>query len=255
MSGRLSPGSGKMAESRGLTLVYGVNRSGTTHAHPMHNACTTFRARRERLTGLTGISRRRSVAASPKRTPAPRPEPHAASIRRGACGTAGPSAISRARWRGWPWSRPVEGPSWVHSSSAARAATPFNLPGDLRRASALPRFLRRRPVERHALAGPFLQRGAVGGDRLLQPRRAALALARAPGARCRGCSASWPSRAARARGSIPPARRDRRRPPPPAAPCRSRARPRVMSALPRLFCVVAQSSGTRSRVRSSSAAR
>ena len=68
--------------------------------------------------------------------------------------------------------------------------------------------LRHRPVERHALAGHFLQRGAKGGDRLLQPRRAALALARAS-----------------------------------------------QSAMPRLFCVIAQSSGTRSRVISSSAAR
>ena len=158
------------------------------------------------------------------------------------------------------------------------------------------------PSRAAPVARPFLQRGAIGGDRLLQPRGAALALAKRPrarcrgssasspsgaarargsipparrgrrrppppaapcrsrarrasGARCRGCSASSPSRAARARGSIPPARRGRRRPPPPAAPCRSRARPSVRSALPRLFCVVAQSSGTRSRVCSSSAAR
>ena len=115
--------------------------------------------------------------------------------------------------------------------------------------------LGRRPVERHALAGPFLQRRAIGGDRLLQPRRAALALAEGSRAHCRDCSGSWPSRAARARGCVPPAPRDRRRPPPPAAPCRSRARRALVSALPRLFCVVAQSSGTRSRVRSFSAAR
>ena len=37
--------------------------------------------------------------------------------------------------------------------------------------------LRHGPVERHALARPFLQRVAIGRDRLLQPRRAALALA------------------------------------------------------------------------------
>src|SRR5262249_28594343 len=33
------------------------------------------------------------------------------------------------------------------------------------------------PVERHALARPFLQRVAIGPDRLLQPRRSALARA------------------------------------------------------------------------------
>ena len=161
--------------------------------------------------------------------------------------------------------------------------------------------LGRGPVERHALARSFLQRLAIGGDGLLQPRRAALALPEDLQAQCRDCSGSWPSRAARARGSVPPAPRDRRRPPPPAAPSRSRAprgsqrnaeivlghgpverhalaglflqrraiggdrllEPRrpalalseVRSAMPRLFWVVAQSSGTRSRVRSFSAAR
>ena len=64
------------------------------------------------------------------------------------------------------------------------------------------------PVERHALAGPFLQRLAIGGDGLFEPRRPALALARG-----------------------------------------------LDSALPRLFWVMAQSSGTRSRVRSFSASR
>src|SRR3989442_15133293 len=33
------------------------------------------------------------------------------------------------------------------------------------------------PVEPHALAGSFLEGGAIGGDRLLKPRRPALALA------------------------------------------------------------------------------
>src|SRR5262249_47690234 len=37
-----------------------------------------------------------------------------------------------------------------------------------------------RPVERHALAGSFLEGVAIGGDRLLQPRRPALALAEGP---------------------------------------------------------------------------
>ena len=74
-------------------------------------------------------------------------------------------------------------------------------------------------------------------------------------ARCRGCSASAPSRAAPDRASAPPAPRDTPPPPAPAAPSRSHARPALASALPRLFCVIAQSSGTRSRVLSSSAAR
>jgi hypothetical protein len=40
--------------------------------------------------------------------------------------------------------------------------------------------LRRRPIERHSLARPFLQRGVIGLDRLLQPHRAALAFPRPP---------------------------------------------------------------------------
>ena len=46
--------------------------------------------------------------------------------------------------------------------------------------SGLEIVLRHGPVERHALARPFLQRVAISRDRLLQPRRAALALAKAP---------------------------------------------------------------------------
>ena len=80
------------------------------------------------------------------------------------------------------------------------------------------------PVQRHALAGLFLQRGAVGGDRLLKPRGAALAFAEARKRVRRGSSGSWPIRAARVRGCIPAARAGRRRPPARAAPCRSRAR-------------------------------
>src|SRR5436309_2918730 len=38
----------------------------------------------------------------------------------------------------------------------------------------------RGPVERHALAGPFLERLAIGGDGLFQLRRPALALAEIP---------------------------------------------------------------------------
>src|SRR5271166_5777698 len=40
--------------------------------------------------------------------------------------------------------------------------------------------LRRGPLERHALAGPLLQRLATGRNRLLKSRRAALPLAKAP---------------------------------------------------------------------------
>ena len=64
-----------------------------------------------------------------------------------------------------------------------------------------------------------------------------------------------PSRAARARGCAPAGPRGRPRPPPRAAPSRSRARQGSRAQCPRLFWVVAQSSGTRSRVRSCSAAR
>jgi hypothetical protein len=46
---------------------------------------------------------------------------------------------------------------------------------------------------------------------------------RAPRAQHRDCSASRPSRAARARGSFPPVPPGRRRPPPPAVPSSSRA--------------------------------
>ena len=111
------------------------------------------------------------------------------------------------------------------------------------------------PVERHPLARPFLQRLAKGGDRLFEPCRAALALARASLTRGRDRSGSWPSGAAPARASAPSAPRDRRRPPLRALPCRSRARPASLTRLPRLFWVMAQSSGTRSRVRSFSASR
>ena len=109
------------------------------------------------------------------------------------------------------------------------------------------------PLERRALAGALLERGAVRRRRpRAAPRRRPAR--RAPGARCRGCSGSWPSRAARARGSAPRGRRGRRRPPASRAASSPRS-PSVWSALPRLFWVMAQSSGTRSRVRSSSAAR
>ena len=71
------------------------------------------------------------------------------------------------------------------------------------------------------------------------------------GARRRGSSASSPSRAASARGSIPPVRRGRRRPPPPAGPCRFSA-PRASRIVGAELPICA--SGTRSRVNSSSAA-
>ena len=115
--------------------------------------------------------------------------------------------------------------------------------------------LRRRPVERNPLARPFLQRRAIGRHRLLEPRRPALPLPERSRAQCRDSSASPPSRAEPARASAPPAPRDRPRPPPRAAPSRSPARRALSSASPRLVCVAAQSSGTRSRVSSSSAAR
>ena len=38
--------------------------------------------------------------------------------------------------------------------------------------------LRRRPIERHALTGPFRERRAKGGNRLLEPGGAALTLAK-----------------------------------------------------------------------------
>ena len=158
--------------------------------------------------------------------------------------------------------------------------------------------LRRRPMERDPLARPFLQRRAKGLDRLLKPRRPALPLAERLKRIAEIVLRHRPSSGTRSR-VIPPAPRDRPRPPPRTAPSRSPARrasqaqcqivlrhrpverhslarpflkrraigrnrllePRCpalplaepVSALPRLFCVVAQSSGTRSRVSSSSA--
>jgi hypothetical protein len=50
-----------------------------------------------------------------------------------------------------------------------------NSVGDAPRKRVAEVVLRHRPVERHLLARPFLQRLAVGGDRLLQPHRPARA--------------------------------------------------------------------------------
>jgi hypothetical protein len=57
-----------------------------------------------------------------------------------------------------------------------RAALAF--PQPLKRDAEV--ILRHRPLERHAIARPFLQRGAEGLDRRLQLRRAALALPQRP---------------------------------------------------------------------------
>ena len=62
-----------------------------------------------------------------------------------------------------------------------------------------------------------------------------------------GCSGSWPNSAARARGCSPEGRRGRLRPPPPSARYHSRDRP-ASRAVAQVVLVMAQSSGTRSRV-------
>ncbi len=114
--------------------------------------------------------------------------------------------------------------------------------------------LRHCPDERHALAGVFLERGAVGDDGFLQPRGAAFALAErhervaevvlrhCPVERHALAGAFLERGAVGGDGFLQPRRAASRW-------------PSVRSARPRLFCVVAHWSGTRSRVRSSSAAR
>ena len=101
----------------------------------------------------------------------------------------------------------------------------------------------------------FLQRLAIGRDRLLELRRPALPLAepleriaeivlrRRPVER-HALARPFLQRLAIGRDRLLKLRR-------PALPLAER----LSSALPRLFCVVAQSSGTRSRVNSSSASR
>ena len=171
-------------------------------------------------------------------------------------------AVSRP-WPGWTktWSGSA-GRYQARLPSAPRdrprpppPAAPFRSPARPDCAGVPEVVLRHRPIQRNPLARPFLQRLAIGRDRLLQPLRAALPLAQARAARSRGCSASSPNPAEPARACIPSAPRDRPRPPPPTAPFRSPARPGSGSAFPRLFCVIAQSSGTRSRVYSFSASR
>jgi len=113
--------------------------------------------------------------------------------------------------------------------------------------------LRAGPFERGALASEFQHRRLKGFDGLLEPRDVALMLAGAYPAQCRDCSELWPSRAdafarpfqqRRLKGFDSLLER---------AMSLSRP-PRAASVLPRLFCVMAHSSGTRSRVHSSNAA-
>ena len=79
------------------------------------------------------------------------------------------------------------------------------------------------PIERSPLARSFLQRRAIGCDRLLEPRRPALPLAKPPSALPRLFCVAAQSSGTRSRVA-PQAPRDRPRPPPRAAPSRSPAR-------------------------------
>ena len=85
------------------------------------------------------------------------------------------------------------------STACSRRSVPLSRAPRVRKYTAEV-VLRHGPVERNALAGVNLKGGAVGLHGLFQALGVALARAQGREVRCRGCSASWPSRAERARG-------------------------------------------------------
>ena len=212
----------------------------------------------EVLLRLAHSSGTRARVCSPAPPGRRRPPPPAAPCRSRAC------RVSGARYRGYSASGPIAAARArecvLPAPPGRRRPPPPAAPSRSRASpsvqSALPRFFCvMAHCERHALAGAFLQRRPVGRDRLLQPRRPALALAERLERVAEVLLRLGPLRAARARECVLPAPPGRPRPPPPAVPFRSRAR-RASGARYRGSSASGPiASGTRARVRSSSAAR